>query len=72
MSGRAEPAKVALLPLTINAPDRLDYLRQGLQDIMASRVSWEGKVLVLDKALVEKALVKVSGPIDENRALEIR
>jgi hypothetical protein len=67
----AEVAKVALLPLTINAPDRLDYLRQGLQDIMASRVSWEGKVLVLDKALVEKALIKVSGPIDENRALDL-
>ncbi len=66
-----ESAKVALLPLTINAPDRLDYLRQGLQDIMASRLSWEGKVLVLDKALVEKALAKVSGPIDETRALEI-
>ena len=45
----AEAAKVALLPLTINAPDRLDYLRNGLQDIMASRISWEGKVLVLDK-----------------------
>ena len=67
----AEPAKVALLPLTINAPDRLDYLRHGLQDIMASRLSWEGKVLVLDKALVQKALAKVSGPIDETRALEI-
>lgn len=66
-----ESAKVALLPLTINAPDRLDYLRHGLQDIMASRLSWEGKVLVLDKALVEKALAKVSGPIDETRALEI-
>jgi len=67
----AEAAKVALLPLTINAPDRLDYLRNGLQDIMASRISWEGKVLVLDKELVQKALAKVSGPIDETRALEI-
>jgi hypothetical protein len=66
-----EPAKVALLPLTINAPDRLDYLRHGLQDIMASRISWEGKVLVLDKELVRKALAKVSGPIEETRALEI-
>ncbi len=67
----SEPSKVALLPLTINAPDRLDYLRHGLQDIMASRLSWEGKVLVLDKTLVQKALAKVSGPIDEARALEI-
>ena len=67
----AEPAKVALLPLTINAPERLDYLRHGLQDIMASRISWEGKVLVLDKELVQKALAKVSGPIDETRAVEI-
>jgi len=67
----AEAHKVALLPLTINAPDRLDYLRNGLQDIMASRISWEGKVLVLDKELVQKALAKVSGPIDETRAVEI-
>ncbi|RPH84361.1 MAG: VCBS repeat-containing protein, partial [Desulfobacteraceae bacterium] len=56
---------------TINAPDRLDYLRQGLQDIMASRISWEDKVLVLDKELTQKALAKVSGPIDETQALEI-
>ncbi len=69
--GAAETAKVALLPLTINAPDRLDYLRQGLQDIMASRIAWEGKVLVLDKTLVQKALNKVPGSIDESRALEI-
>ncbi len=69
--GAAETAKVALLPLTINAPDRLDYLRQGLQDIMASRISWEGKVLVLDKTLVQKALTQVPGSIDETRALEI-
>ena len=67
----AEPLKVALLPLTINAPDRLDYLRQGLLDIMASRISWEDKVLVLDKELTQKALAKVSGPIDETQALEI-
>ncbi len=67
----AEVAKVALLPLTINAPDRLDYLRNGLEDILASRISWEGKVLVLDKAQVQKSLPKVSGPIDEIRALEI-
>ncbi|HSO72452.1 MAG TPA: hypothetical protein VLR91_07385, partial [Thermodesulfobacteriota bacterium] len=64
----AEPAKVALLPLTINAPDRLDYLQYGLQDIMASRLSWEGKVLVVDKTLVQKALAKVSVPIDETQA----
>jgi hypothetical protein len=67
----ADVAKVALLPLNINAPDRLDYLRDGLQDIMASRLTWEGKVQVLEKALVQKALAKFSGPIDEPRALEV-
>lgn len=67
------PRRVALIPLQINAQDqeKLDYLRNGLLDIMASRLSWEEKVVVLDQDPVRQALSKSPGPIDEGRSLEI-
>jgi TolB-like protein len=65
------PRKVALVPLQVNARDPLDYLRDGLQDIMASRLAWEGRVVVLDRDPVRQALSKFPGPVDETRALEI-
>jgi TolB-like protein len=65
------PRKVALLPLQVNAQDRLDYLRDGLLDIMASRLAWEGKVVVLDRDPVRQALVRFPGTVTELRAQEI-
>ncbi len=65
------PRKVALLPLQINAQDKLDYLRDGLLDIMASRLAWEGKVVVLDQDPVRQALVRFPGTVNELRAQEI-
>jgi len=63
--------KVAILPFVINAPERMDYLREGVQDMFASRLTWEDKVLVLDSAQVQKVREKTSGPVDETRAVEI-
>ncbi|MCU0580500.1 MAG: FG-GAP-like repeat-containing protein [Desulfobacterota bacterium] len=65
------PRKVALVPLQVNAQDQLDYLRDGLQDIMASRLAWEGKVVVLDQDPVRQALARFPGPVNETRSQEI-
>ena len=53
----AETAKkVAILPFEINAPKDLSYLREGIMDMLASRISWEGKVEVIEEQLVKEAL----------------
>lgn len=63
--------KVALVPLIINAPDRMEYLREGVEDMLSSRLTWEDKVLVLNRSQVQKALGNSPGPVDESRARQI-
>ncbi len=48
--------KVAILPFIIHSQENLDYLRDGIQDILTSRITVEGEVLVIERALVERAL----------------
>jgi hypothetical protein len=33
-----KPAKVAILPLKIHAPEKMEYLQAGLMDMLASRI----------------------------------
>jgi len=63
--------KVAILPFVINSAERMDFLREGIQDMLASRLNWEDKVLVLDSSQVQKAREKIAGFLDEARAVEI-
>jgi TolB-like protein len=47
---------VAILPFLINSQENLDYLREGIYDILSSRISVEGKIVVIDRSLVERVL----------------
>ena len=71
ISQAAVVKQVAILPFVVNAPERMDYLREGVQDMLASRLTWEDKVVVIDNARVQKARDKISGPLDESRAIEL-
>lgn len=70
-SSAGETKQVAILPLIINAPDRMDYLRDGIEDMLSSRLTWEDKVVVLDRSQVRKLMEKNQGPVDESRARQI-
>ena len=48
--------KVAILPFVIHSQENLDYLRDGIFDILASRISVDERITVIDRALVERAL----------------
>ena len=48
--------KVAILPFLIHSQENLDYLREGVYDILASRVSVEGRIEVVERTAVERAL----------------
>jgi TolB-like protein len=48
--------KVAILPFVIHSEENLDYLREGIYDMLASRITVEGKIDVIDRSLVEHAL----------------
>ena len=53
-----EPAKVykvAILPFQIHSQENLDYLREGIYDMLSSRIASEGKIIVIERTAVERA-----------------
>ena len=69
--GAKAPYKVAILPVDIHSPESLGYMREGLWDMLASRVELEGRVAVIEKGPVKKALSDLSGEIDTDSARKI-
>ncbi len=47
--------KVAILPFLIHSQENLDFLREGIYDILASRISVEGNISVIERSVVERA-----------------
>jgi len=52
--------KVAVLPFQINSSENLDYLKKGILDMLTSRISVEGKVVVLENKLVSDVLSQIN------------
>jgi len=48
--------KVAILPFMIYSQENLEYLREGIYDILTSRITVEGRVVVVERTIVERAL----------------
>jgi TolB-like protein len=64
--------KVAILPFVINSQENLDYLREGIYDILASRITVEGRIEVIDRSMVERALYEERPTrLDEGTAIRI-
>jgi TolB-like protein len=70
-SAAETPKKVAILPFKINAPKDLSYLREGIMDMLASRISWQGKVEAIEEQLVKSALAGREGTLNEAAAREV-
>ncbi len=62
------PVKVAILPVAIHSPEDLAYMQEGLLDMLSSRVELNGRVAVLEKGVVKKALSETSGEMDSEAA----
>jgi TolB-like protein len=48
--------KVAILPFMIYSQENLDYLREGIYNILTSRITVEERIVVIDRSIVERAL----------------
>jgi len=57
----AEPKRVAVLPFKINAEKDLSYLREGIRDMLTSRLTKEGEVLVIGRPETDAALAAAAG-----------
>jgi hypothetical protein len=72
VSAQAQSIKhVAITPLVVNSQSPMDYLREGVEDMLSSRLTWEAKVVVLNRQMVKQAVEKIKGPVDESRAREL-
>ena len=69
----ATPKRIALLPFKINSDKDLSFLKDGIFDMLTSRLSKEDQVEVLGRAQVEEAIHSAapSGVINESAARAI-
>jgi TolB-like protein len=67
----AAPKTVAVLPFTMNSPQDLTFLRNGLFSMLSSRLSDSGKVEVLDRATVDAVLAGSPADLTQDRARDI-
>ena len=65
------PARVAILPFNMHTPPNLSYLQDGVREMFASRLGWQGKVQVIEKSATEPALKGIKGDISAVDALRI-
>jgi len=65
------PLKVALLPVAIHSPESLEYMREGVYAMFSSRVELEGRITVMEKGAVKKAVSQFPGEIDSETARKI-
>ncbi len=64
--------KVAILPFMIHSQENLDYLREGINDILTSRITVEERVVVIERSVVERALYEERPMrLDETAAAKI-
>lgn len=67
----AEEAKrVALAPITLNAPKDLDYLVQGVRDMLVSRLA-SPQIRLIDQSELELALSQVGQPLTAAGAAQV-
>jgi TolB-like protein len=66
-----EPSRVVIVPFKINADTDLSFLKEGIVDMLTSRLSSGDRVVVIGRQETDQALHDVSIPVDEKAALAI-
>ncbi len=55
------PYRVAVLPFTIHSAEDISHLRDGIWDIISTRIIVEGEISVVEKPLIERFLPELRG-----------
>ena len=62
---------VAIVPFKVNAEKDMNFLRDGIYDMLSSRLYQEGEVEVISRQRVDKALASVSGGVTEANVKDV-
>lgn len=65
-----EPSRVVIVPFKMNADRDLSFLKEGIVDMLSSRLSWENRVVV-SREDTDHALKDVTVPVNEEIARAI-
>jgi TolB-like protein len=68
LNAETRPYRVAVVPFTVNAEKDLTYLKNGIADMLTSRLAWENKVQVLGREQTVAAAKQATGPLNEIQA----
>jgi TolB-like protein len=64
LTAGSSPAKdkfsVTVLPFTVHSPDNIEYVKQGIVDMLITRISVDGKIAVTGKDIVQDELKQLS------------
>jgi len=70
----SQPKKVAVVPFSVNSPQDLGFLQNGLFNMLFSRLSDPGKVVVMDRETIDKVItdaresIGIKGLLNESNA----
>jgi TolB-like protein len=67
----AEPSRVVIIPFKMNADRDLSFLKEGIVDMLASRLSSGETVAVVSRQDTDQALEDISEPVNEEIARAI-
>lgn len=65
------PLKILVLPFKINAAQDLTYVQEGILDMIGSRLTWEGRIVILERIVARQAFEQVQGRINDQTAREL-
>jgi TolB-like protein len=63
-----QPLRVAVLPFTVHSEEDLSYLRNGIWDIISTRIIVEGEIEAVEKPLVERFLPDLGDEVTDQGA----
>ncbi len=67
----ATTTRVAILPFEINAERDMTFLKEGIVDMLASRIAWKDNVEVINENQTKAAMAEVGGVDGESKALAV-
>ncbi len=62
---------VAILPFAMHAPSSMDYLQEGLRDMLASRLAANGGAMIVEKNKVDSLLQEPGKPLPQPEAANL-
>ncbi|MDM8543511.1 FG-GAP-like repeat-containing protein [Desulfococcaceae bacterium HSG9] len=67
----ANPQRVAILPFQINAAEDMSFLRNGITDILESRLAWEEKVELISRKRIKAISQTYQGSLNIEQVRQI-